>query len=219
MGLLNVNLFLFNKETRQVLPLSCCVISVGARTACLARDLELLRATAAQTTNASKSNKKTSHVYTLTVPSPTVFVSCTPSSGRDLCGSPWFAGGRQGVRKGRAGMRSPSSARCPWGADPRPPLPGPGLGEAGGAARAALPNLALLCHLVPRVRIARARGQHRTETQLYGPAGITGTSVWVVFGVFLNINSHQYFMCRNGCVTASRRSSGCFMRLIAVGRE
>lgn len=62
MGLLNVNLFLFNKEPRQVFPPRCWVISFGARTACLARDPELLRATAAQTTNAGNSNEKNRHL-------------------------------------------------------------------------------------------------------------------------------------------------------------
>lgn len=105
------------------------------RTACLAGDLELLRATAEQTTNASNSNKKNNHLYIYTGlcgPLRRAFRSRIRSLRRDLrgCrfprgleavgGSGWRAGGfpRAGCTRshrlsgggGGAGSSSPGRA-------------------------------------------------------------------------------------------------------------
>lgn len=131
LGLLNVNLFLFNKGMRQVLPLICCVISSGARAACLARHLELLESSS----NAShQGHQEQWEIHPRLHPR-----SPLTHSVYEL--HPFFRArsgseeGRQGMQKGRAGMLSPCSRRCPWE---------PALGAEGGAAKpgAALPSSA-----------------------------------------------------------------------------
>lgn len=83
---------------RQVLPLSCHVMPFGARTACLAWDIE-------EATTARRAIKKTSHVYILRVPSPPVFMSSIRSLGRSLLR---FEGGREGRQKGWGGCAAPA---------------------------------------------------------------------------------------------------------------
>lgn len=184
------------------------------RTPCLAGDLELLRATAEQTTNASNSDKKNNHLYIYTGLCGLLrraFRSRIRSLRCDLCGCrfPQRFGGGGGARLEGRGSTASLRGMPTGGLHPQPPaFPGPE--GPGAAARAGLPKLTLFCHLAPRVQIARAHrlllhGQALEETQFYGTDRITGTSAPPFFFVFFNSNLHQYFMCRNGWMTVAER--------------